>query len=315
MVMELPQGIAETHRRRLEWFEEHKGEILPLAEMSVDDMQVAIKPKGIYKPADLDYALSIRMRLRSEYDDGGVVPSPVGWTLRYFQEGHEPAERDRLTGNRGLMRCIRDRVPVGVVREANTAGRQTKYEVLGLATVDGWADGYFELASFPAVPAVDAEEATVQAEFDEEAATDVPADDYDARRRALRQIVARRGQSEFRRALIEAYQGRCAITKCDAVAALEAAHLKPYRGPESNIVSNGLLLRADIHTLLDLGLLAVDPDTRVVAISKSLAGTQYEAISGKRIEEPAVASQRPPRVAFDVMWHSFQEAEERHGGT
>jgi hypothetical protein len=55
------------------------------------------------------------------------------------------------------------------------------------------------------------------------------------------------------------YQGRCAVTSCDAGAALEGAHLRPYRGPESNDVTNGLLLRADIHTLFDLRLLAPDP--------------------------------------------------------
>jgi hypothetical protein len=119
--MELPQGITETHRRRLVWFDEHKNETLPLSELLVDGMLLAIKPKGIYKPSDLDYALSIRIRLHSEYDDGGIVPSPSGgWTLRYFQEGLDPAARDRLAGNRGLMKCVQDRVPVGVLRDAGT---------------------------------------------------------------------------------------------------------------------------------------------------------------------------------------------------
>jgi hypothetical protein len=311
VTMELPQGITETHRRRLKWFDEHKAEILSLVEMSIDGMRLAIMPKGIYKPADLDHALSIRIRLHSEYDDGGVVSSSSGgWTLRYFQEGHDPAARDRRSGNRGLMNCIQDRVPVGVVREASTGERQTKYEVLGLATVMGWSDGYFELEGFLLPNSPSDQEAVAQAEFDEQSAADPPCDDYDARQRAVRQIVSRRGQSDFRRALIEAYRGRCAITDCDAVAALEAAHLRPYRGPESNIVSNGLLLRADIHTLLDLGLLAVDPDSRTVAISKRLAGTWYEEICGKRLTDPMVASQRPTRATFDVMWHNFQETEE-----
>ena len=78
-------------------------------------------------------------------------------------------------------------------------------------------------------------------------------------------------------ALLEAHSGRCAVAGFDAAAALEGAHLRPYLGPGSNAVTNGLLLRADIHTLFDLGLLAPDPMTRTIAVSKLLAGTQYEA--------------------------------------
>jgi hypothetical protein len=61
------------------------------------------------------------------------------------------------------------------------------------------------------------------------------------------QDVSRRGQAGFRAALLEAYRGRCAITGFDAAAALEGAHLRPYRGPESNTVTNGLLLSADLR--------------------------------------------------------------------
>jgi HNH endonuclease len=32
---------------------------------------------------------------------------------------------------------------------------------------------------------------------------------------------------------------------------LEAAHISPYRGEEDNHPENGLLLRADLHTLFD----------------------------------------------------------------
>src|SRR5271155_3471993 len=42
---------------------------------------------------------------------------------------------------------------------------------------------------------------------------------------------------------------------------LEAAHISPYRGLQSNHPQNGLLLRADLHSLFDLGMLAVDPLT------------------------------------------------------
>ena len=84
-----------------------------------------------------------------------------------------------------------------------------------------------------------------------------PANTKDERDRTLREIVQRRGQPKFRYDLIAAYGGKCAVTGCDVLQALEAAHISPYLGEQSNHVSNGLLLRADIHTLFDLNLFAI----------------------------------------------------------
>jgi predicted restriction endonuclease len=204
------------------------------------------------------------------------------------------------------MKCITDHVPVGVIREAENIGRQRLYKVLGLATPVDWINGYFILEhAAPASPL----EAVVRAEFDAEIAANVPGTDYDARRRAVREIVARQGQSDFRGALINAYRGRCAVTHCTVKDVLEAAHLRPYRGPDSNTVTNGLLLRADIHTLLDLRLLAPDPSTRTITISSLLTGTQYEEISGAPLAEPVAVSQRPSSEALETVWHEFQQAE------
>ena len=102
----------------------------------------------------------------------------------------------------------------------------------------------------------------------------------DQRTRLLASIVRRRGQPAFRAALIKAYAGRCAVTGCDVLDALEAAHIFPYLDGETNAVSNGLLLRADIHTLFDLRLIAVDPDARTVLIAPSLRGSAYASLEG-----------------------------------
>jgi len=277
------------------------------------------KAKGIYKPADLTYALSIRINLGSTYEDGAPVATPCGgWLLRYHQEGADPDDRDRMFTNRGLMQCITYRVPVGVLREVGPAGHRSRYEVLGLAIPVRWSEGFFYLESLnpratPVTdPVSDVLEATARAEEngEENGGSEGYKDDYDARLRVVRQIVARQGQSAFRSALLEAYQGRCAVTGCDATAALEAAHLRPYRGLDSNAVPNGLLLRADIHTLLDLRLLAPDPGTRNVVLSKLLAGTQYESLTACRLADPAQASHRPSQETLEITWRHFREAEE-----
>jgi hypothetical protein len=69
------------------------------------------KGQGNHKPADLSYALSIRINLGSTYIDGAPVETPGGgWLLRYHQEGANSAVRDRMFTNRGLMQLkARDR--------------------------------------------------------------------------------------------------------------------------------------------------------------------------------------------------------------
>jgi len=122
--------------------------------------------------------------------------------------------------------------------------------------------------------------------------------DEDARDMAFGAIALRRGQREFRAALLEAYGGKCAISGCDAIAALEAAHIKPYRGKHTNHPQNGLLLRADLHTLFDLGYIQIDPDTCRVILDKRLTGTHYAALEGIKIREPEDLAHSPNKVAL-----------------
>ena len=62
---------------------------------------------------------------------------------------------------------------------------------------------------------------------------------------------------------------------------MEAAHILPYAGDKSDFVSNGLLLRGDIHTLFDLDLIGINPRTFAVALARSLRGTSYDELGEK----------------------------------
>jgi hypothetical protein len=104
----------------------------------------------------------------------------------------------------------------------------------------------------------------------------------DDRKRQERAIAIRLGQRGFRARLVAAYAGRCAVTGYSALAALEAAHIAPYRGEHSHDVRNGLLLRADIHTLFDLKLLTVTPDW-IIHVSQELSDSEYWSLDGKRM--------------------------------
>ncbi len=129
-------------------------------------------------------------------------------------------------------------------------------------------------------------------------------DEVDERQRVLAAIVRRRGQPAFRKALLEAYSGRCAITHCDAVDALEAAHIVPYRNSSSNTISNGVLLRADIHTLFDLHLIGVDPISRLVTLAPSLRTSAYRELHGSAIEEASAQDQQA--CGASLAWHRSQ---------
>ncbi len=137
------------------------------------------------------------------------------------------------------------------------------------------------------------EMAVADGEFD-------PSDERDARRRLMRQIVARQGQPKFRDLLLAAYEGRCAVTGCDAAEALEAAHIRPYLGKRTSVVTNGLLLRADIHTLFDRGLLGIDPTSMTVVVHECLAVTEYGRLAGTSLGVPAAKKMGPSRKALQA---------------
>jgi hypothetical protein len=123
----------------------------------------------------------------------------------------------------------------------------------------------------------------------------------DARKRLISAIVRRQGQPKFRKALIEAYGGKCAITGCALPAILEAAHVHPYMGEHTNVVSNGLLLRTDIHTLFDLHLIAIEPELFTVLVSPDLDGTEYAQLRGRALRSTLRQTQL---VSSDALaWH------------
>lgn len=120
-----------------------------------------------------------------------------------------------------------------------------------------------------------------------------PMSEEDARVRVERAIVLRQGRPQFRSMLERAYEARCAISDCDAMTALEAAHIRPYRGPDTDRVENGLLLRADLHTLFDLFLVGIDASSWTVVVSSELKNTSYARLHGGPVRLPARAEDRP----------------------
>jgi predicted restriction endonuclease len=159
--------------------------------------------------------------------------------------------------------------------------------------------GVWELKSSSAASAIESVISTQGDQEDRDGNFD-PQNIRDGRERILSSIVRRRGQPKFRRDLLKFYGGRCAITGTDAEQALEAAHIIPYKGSDTNHPSNGLLLRADLHTLFDLKLIAIDTLTMTVLIAPALQHTSYQKLAGAPLHLPSNQSARPSVQALDA---------------
>ncbi len=116
----------------------------------------------------------------------------------------------------------------------------------------------------------------------------------------MSQIRTRRGQKEFREKLFNIYGSKCAFTGCSAEEALEAAHIIPHAEQQSYDLRNGLLLRADIHTLFDLFLVSVNPESGNICVAESIKNS-YSDLDGKAAILPSIEYVDPARLKIHHM--------------
>lgn len=120
-------------------------------------------------------------------------------------------------------------------------------------------------------------------------------------------VRPRLGQGAFRVVVTEVYSRRCAITGERVLPVLQAAHIKPYAESGPHRINNGVLLRADLHMLLDSGYITLTEDLRV-EVSRHVKedydnGKEYQAMHGKPLLVlPSQAVDRPS--AEFVRWHN-----------
>lgn len=115
----------------------------------------------------------------------------------------------------------------------------------------------------------------------------------------------RLGQGAFRLAVTDGYGRRCAVSGERTLPILDAAHVRPYAEGGTHDVSNGLLLRTDIHRLFDLGYVTLTERGRF-AVSQRLKadfdnGEHYYAMQDREIRVP-LPGFAPPAVEA-LRWH------------
>jgi putative restriction endonuclease len=121
-------------------------------------------------------------------------------------------------------------------------------------------------------------------------------------------VFARRrlGQGAFRILVTDTYERQCAITGEHTLPVLQAAHIRPVTQAGEHLVSNGLLMRSDVHTLFDRGYVTVSPDFKF-RVSRRLNedwnnGKIYYQFDGRQIHLPKDPSCRPD--ALQLEWHA-----------
>ncbi len=311
------------------WFIEHAGEVgpRPFGDHHPDGMPIKLASwRGIHKPTGYQCALSINSSNKEKYAGDKLNYLDDGtWVMQYcaHRKNEGSTKPDATKGNDALLACLKKGLPVGVFVKEKGGSHN-----LGLAFVERYnsvADMFW--LHGPVTPESDFSSLSPEAKrelehelkepmletYDMDKLRELQAsgklEEIDERERVAAMTVRRKQQGKFRRMLFDAYDGTCAISGYAVDPVLQAAHITPYFGRKSQLVTNGLLLRADLHLLFDNDLLAVNPDDMRVAVSRSLEKTGYGSFDGVRLRLPAAKDSWPSEERLAAQFDNFKQCE------
>ena len=92
-------------------------------------------------------------------------------------------------------------------------------------------------------------------------------------------INRRKNQDKFRKAILKLYGNKCAVSGTKIIATLIAAHISDHARDGNNSNDNGILLRADIHSLFDRGLLRINPDSLKIHLHETITDSEYTMLT------------------------------------
>jgi putative restriction endonuclease len=127
-------------------------------------------------------------------------------------------------------------------------------------------------------------------------------------------VAPRIGQRSFRALVTDAYNYRCAISGERTLPVLQAAHIRPYAEGGTHELSNGLLLRSDLHTLFDQHYLTIEPTHKTLVVSRRIReqfenGRDYYALKDRRLDQPALELAMPSLESLTYHYQRFREIE------
>lgn len=149
-IKDLLTSLTPTHKHALFWFLEHAGEEGVPHTPKVNGIPLVSAAKGIFKPENNDYVLSIKETLKEKYPDQEPVIMPDGsWYYAYHQRGDDSiTTRDNISENRALTLNMKDSIPVGVLIEQSPEARRKRYKI-NIALPVAWVNGFLFLLVHP----------------------------------------------------------------------------------------------------------------------------------------------------------------------
>jgi len=136
------------------------------------------------------------------------------------------------------------------------------------------------------------------------------------RRYALRLVKQRLHQATFREAVIQAYNGRCALSGLPEPLLLDAAHIIADKDERFGqpVIPNGLPLSKIHHAAFDAHLIGIDPNYKIHVSPKLLSlndGPTLESLKslqGEQLRLPARKQDFPDKERLEQRFRLFQAA-------
>jgi putative restriction endonuclease len=255
--------------------------------------------RGIFKPQQMQFLLSIKTVFPKPggkvwYDDQREVHRQIfdgDETINYAFMGEDPAAAD----NRWL-------------RQASEAGVPIIYFL-------GIAPGRYHAVMPAFVSEVNNKTLSARIAFGLADERNLPPPNTSIERRyALRTVQQRLHQASFREAVINAYDGRCALSGLPEPLLLDAAHIVSDRDEAFGqpLVPNGIPLSKIHHAAFDAHLIGIDADYRLHVSRRLLAqndGPLLDALkrlNGGTIHLSARVKDRPDRERLSLRFARFK---------
>ena len=262
---------------------------------------------GILQPRQMTRLLAIRTGIpepggRVWYDDQleahhqlFAQPEHIDYKFR----GEDPSHRD----NRRLREACERRQPV--LYFLGVGVRPKRYQA-HIVYLEDWDPRALRVRVVFAHPdRID----QIPIRLDAAAPADAP-----ERRYTLQECRRRVHQPVFRAVLVDAYQGRCAISGLPEERLLDAAHIIPDRDADLGqpVVANGLLLSKLHHAAFDQNLIGITPDYRLkisAPLRELYDGPMLELLKdddGRRIRLPRREQDRPDPDRLALRYEQFR---------
>ncbi|WP_341662009.1 HNH endonuclease signature motif containing protein [Vibrio sp.] len=112
-------------------------------------------------------------------------------------------------------------------------------------------------------------------------------------------VTARPSQAKFRKAVLEAGNAVCLLSRTSVKDVLQACHIIQVKDNGSDEVWNGILLRTDLHTLYDKGHFVIHPDGSITKSDTILADPTYKESIPDKVDLPPYISTDALRIRIN----------------